>query len=133
MNMLLSIAFSFHPNIAVHLVLLTIARKEPIFHPLCVLCFASVPRFSEKIRLLMHQETVPQIQGRSDSERASSRGSAWSTRDGKIAHGQVDDLVHGLIRGKDAMITRHLAQRHSDGFNGIGGVDLRACVFCKDK
>src|SRR5260370_31324490 len=79
MNVVLSIAFSFHPNIAVHLVLLTIARKEVIFHPLCVLCLASAPRFSEKIRLLMHQETVPQIQGRSDSERASSRGSASST------------------------------------------------------
>src|SRR5260370_33161797 len=133
MNVVLSIAFSFHPNIAVHLVLLTIARKEVIFHTLCVLCLASAPRFSEKIRLLMHQETVPQIQGRSDSERASSRGSAWSTLDGNILHGQVDDLVHSLIRGKDAMITRHLAQRPSARFNCIGGVDLRACVFCKDK
>src|SRR5258708_9616493 len=79
MNVVLSIAFSFHPNVAVHLVLLTIARKEVIFHPLCVLCLASVPRFPEKIRLLMHQETVLQIQGRSDSERASTRGSAWPT------------------------------------------------------
>ena len=81
----------------------------------------------------MHQETVPQIQGRSDSERASSRGSAWSTRDGKIAHGQVDDLVHGLIRGKDAMIARHLAQRHIDGFNGIGGIEHLANVFWEGK
>src|SRR5260370_38469329 len=106
MNVVLSIAFSFHPNRAVDLVLLTIARKEVIFHPLCVLCLASAPRFAAKIRLLMHQETVPQIQGRSDSERASSRGSAWSTRYGKIAHGQVDDLVHSLIRAKEALITR---------------------------
>ena len=52
---------------------------------------------------------------------------------GKIAHGQVDDLVHGLIRGKDAMIARHLAQRHIDGFNGIGGIEHLANVFWEGK
>jgi drug/metabolite transporter (DMT)-like permease len=48
MNVVLSIAFSFHPYVAVNLVLLTIAPKEVIFHPLCALCLAYAPRFPEK-------------------------------------------------------------------------------------
>ena len=47
---------------------------------------------------------------------------------GNVAHGQVDHLVDRLIRGKDAVIARHLAQRHVHGLNGIGRVDHLANV-----
>ena len=60
--------------------------------------------------------TAPRIPSQTDSLRASSHGWASSTRDGDVAHRQVDHLVDRLIGGKNAMIARHLAQRHIDGF-----------------
>jgi hypothetical protein len=44
-----------------------------------------------------------------------------------------DHLVDRLIGGKNAMIARHLAQHHIDGFNGIGGVNHLTDVLRKGK
>ena len=51
----------------------------------------------------------------------------------QIAHSQVYHLVDRLIGREDAMIARHLAQRHIDRLNGIGGVDDLANVLWEGK
>lgn len=42
---------------------------------------------------------------------------------GNVADGQVNHFVDRIIRGKNAMIARHLAQGHIDGRGGISRVN----------
>ncbi len=48
---------------------------------------------------------------------------------GDVAHCQVDHLVDGLIGRKNAMIARHLAQRHVHRLDRVGRVDNPTDVF----
>jgi hypothetical protein len=52
---------------------------------------------------------------------------------GNIADSEVNDLVDGLIGGKNAMIARDLAQGHIHRLNGVGGVDDLADVLWESK
>ncbi len=48
---------------------------------------------------------------------------------GDILQSQGDHLKDGLIRGKNPMMARHLASRHVDQLDGVGGVDHLAHVL----
>jgi hypothetical protein len=83
--------------------------------------------------VIAHWESVPRIPPPNGSVLASSHGWASSTRYGNIAYGEIDDLVDGLIGGKNAMIACHFPQGHIDRLNGIGGIDHFTDILWESK